>query len=195
MNSSQSATPQPAPARSMTGYARVRKLAGETEVIVSVKSVNHRSLDIHFHCSSDLDPLETEMRALVRRRLTRGHVEVRVALAGGTASARPAMNRALLEAYMAGFEEAAAQYSLTGATPDLNAAFRVAGMFGDTTEREIGASLNQAILTALSEALDQLSTCASVKLRNWFQRCSATMTVSVKPRRNWRASVPARSLV
>lgn len=156
MNSSQSAITKAAPARSMTGYARVRQMAGETEVIVSVKSVNHRALDIHFHCSSDLDPLESEMRALVRRRLTRGHVEVRVALSGGGATVRPMVNQALLEAYMAGFAEAAQRFSLPDAAPDLNAAFRVSGMFNDTADREIGAPLNQAILSALAEALDQL---------------------------------------
>lgn len=156
MNSSHPAIAQTAPARSMTGFARVRKVVGQTEVTVSVKSVNHRALDIHFHCSSELDPLEGEMRTLVRRRLTRGHVEVRVNLSGGDASARPAMNRELLEAYMSGFREASAQYALDGAAPDLNAAFRVAGMFGESTEREIGPALNQAILSTLDEALDQL---------------------------------------
>jgi uncharacterized protein (TIGR00255 family) len=157
MNSSQSATPQPARAHSMTGFARVRRMVGETEVTVSVKSVNHRALDIHFHCSSELDPLEGEMRAMLRRRLTRGHVEVRISMFGGAAAARPALNRPLLEAYIGGFQEAVNQYSLPDATPDLNAALRVPGMFGDTAEREIGTTLHQAILEALAEALDHLN--------------------------------------
>ncbi len=64
----------------MTGYARVRTSAGDTEIVLSVKSVNHRALDLHFHCPAELDPMENDMRALVRRKLTRGHIEIRVSV-------------------------------------------------------------------------------------------------------------------
>jgi uncharacterized protein YicC (UPF0701 family) len=33
----------------MTGFARVRKTVPEGEIVLSVKSVNHRALDLHFH--------------------------------------------------------------------------------------------------------------------------------------------------
>jgi uncharacterized protein (TIGR00255 family) len=72
-------------------------------------------------------------------------------------AARPALNRELLEAYIDGFEHAKNQFSIPGAALDLNAALRVPGMFGDTTEREIGTPIHQAILTALAEALDHLN--------------------------------------
>jgi uncharacterized protein YicC (UPF0701 family) len=36
----------PAPLRSMTGFARVRYPLGDGELVVSAKSVNHRSLDL-----------------------------------------------------------------------------------------------------------------------------------------------------
>ena len=38
-----------APLRSMTGFARVRRPLGEGEVVVSVKTLNHRALDLHIH--------------------------------------------------------------------------------------------------------------------------------------------------
>ena len=41
--------------RSMTGYARVRKLADDREFIITVKGVNHRGLDIHFRMAPELD--------------------------------------------------------------------------------------------------------------------------------------------
>ncbi len=42
----------------MTGFARVRVNVDEGEFALSVKSVNHRGLDVHFHMSADLDSFE-----------------------------------------------------------------------------------------------------------------------------------------
>ena len=43
---------------SMTGFARLKKTIQGIDAVISLKSVNHRGLDLHFHMSSDLDPFE-----------------------------------------------------------------------------------------------------------------------------------------
>jgi uncharacterized protein (TIGR00255 family) len=156
MNSAQSPAPQPAPVRSMTGYSRVRKTAGDVDIVLSVKSVNHRALDLHFHCPSELDPIENEMRAMVRRSLTRGHVEIRVSLPRAAAVAGLDLNLPLLEAYIQAFRKASAQHGLT-ADPDLNSALRLPGMFGEPAEPELRTDAQQAVLEALAEGLDILN--------------------------------------
>jgi uncharacterized protein (TIGR00255 family) len=156
MNSALSTTPQYPPIRSMTGYARVRKTAGDTEIVMSVKSVNHRALDLHFHCPSELDPIENDMRALVRRKLIRGHVEVRVSLVRTAAGAALELNRPLLEAFIQAFRKASAEH-LLATEPDLNSALRLPGMFGDQVERELRTDAQQAVVQSLSEALDILN--------------------------------------
>jgi uncharacterized protein (TIGR00255 family) len=155
MTDSPSAAPRTTPARSMTGFARVRKSAAGAEIVVSVKSVNHRALDIHFHCSAELDPLENDMRALIRRRLGRGHIEVRASLTRSRASAEFAVNTALLDAYVRAYRSAAAEYGLPP-DPDLNFAFRFPGMLGELEDREIEPELRAGVLEALREALDSL---------------------------------------
>lgn len=142
--------------RSMTGYARVRTTSGDTEIVLSVKSVNHRALDLHFHCPSELDPLENDMRAVVRRKLTRGHVEVRVTLSRVSATGGMELNRPLLEAYLEAMSQAAAAHGLEN-DPDLNAALRVPGMLGEPVDRELQSETQQSILAALDEALDTLN--------------------------------------
>ncbi len=62
----------------MTGFARARRPLGDGELVVSVKTLNHRSLDVHVHAPSVADPFENAMRALVKSHLARGHVEVRI---------------------------------------------------------------------------------------------------------------------
>jgi uncharacterized protein (TIGR00255 family) len=136
----------------MTGYARVRKSIDNTDVVVSVKSVNHRSLDLHFQTSSELDALEQDMRALLRRRIVRGHIEVRVVMSRTETASGVALNKALLRAYLEAFHEAGGQAGID-AEPDLNAALRVPGMLADAIESDLPTSLRESILSALEEAL------------------------------------------
>jgi uncharacterized protein (TIGR00255 family) len=146
------------PLRSMTGFARAHRPLGDGELVVSVKTLNHRSLDVHVHAPSVADLFENAVRALVKSRLTRGHVEVRIsfppaAMNGGSA----ALNRHLLEEYLGAFRQAAAEHKLN-AQPDLNAALRIPGMFGEAVEAsELPAGTETAILDALAGALDELN--------------------------------------
>ena len=39
----------------MTGFARVRKTFEEGEIVFSLKSVNHRGLDLHIHLPEEMD--------------------------------------------------------------------------------------------------------------------------------------------
>lgn len=149
-----------APPQSMTGYARVRRPASNSgEVLVSVKSVNHRGLDIHLHTSLDLS-VENEVRTAIKKRLTRGHVEIRIGIVKGTQGETAALNRPLFESYLASLKEAA-EVAGVPLTVDLAAAMRLPGMISGSaggSERELPAEDEKAILSALEEALEVLAT-------------------------------------
>src|SRR5580704_1471818 len=139
--------------RSMTGFARVRKIAEDTEIVFSLKSVNHRGLDLHFHLPSALDALENDIRGILKSGVARGHVQINLSLArvsGDTAG----LNRPLLALYMNAFREAAELHNITDQQPDLNAALRIPGMLGVVAENtEIGEQLSKAILGAVAEGV------------------------------------------
>jgi uncharacterized protein (TIGR00255 family) len=143
---------------SMTGYARVRRpVTGGGEVSVSVKSVNHRGLDIHIHTSLDLS-VENDVRAAIKKRLTRGHVEVRVGIVRSQAgSDAVSLNRTLFDAYLAAVREASEAAGVPPAI-DINAALRIPGMISSATERELSSDDEKIVLAALDEALDVLAT-------------------------------------
>lgn len=143
--------------RSMTGFARVRRPLGEGELVVSLKSLNHRGLDIQIHAPSAVDPFEGAIRAAVKERVVRGHVEVRVSLPQASSSGGAAvLNHALLEEYLKAFREAAAQHGLDS-KPDLNAALRLPGMFADEGEAEPPPDAESALRAALAEAIEELN--------------------------------------
>ncbi len=142
----------------MTGFARVKKPFARGEVLFSLKSVNHRGLDLQFRMPSELDPMEGELRAALKNGLARGHVQVHVSVERTGGPGAPALNRALLDAYMRAFPEAAALYGFEGERPDLNSALRVPGMLSPAGEPEdLGEDVAKAVLEAAAEALALLN--------------------------------------
>ena len=139
----------------MTGFARVRKAAPDGEIVLSVKSVNHRGLDLHFHLPPELDPFETGLRTAVKKYVARGHLQIHVAYAS-TSNGGTALNAQMLTAYMQAFKEAASAFP-TKVQPDLNAALRIPGMLRVETRNEPGPELEQSLLEAMQEALKKLN--------------------------------------
>lgn len=142
--------------RSMTGFARLRKQLEQAEVVVSLKSVNHRGLDLRFFLPPELEGLESEMRGRLSRALVRGHVEVRIELRRTPRAGALELNRGLLEACLAAFRQAAADYGLAG-EPDLNAILRFPGILAPAAEPETGREFERGVLEALEEAAAELN--------------------------------------
>jgi uncharacterized protein (TIGR00255 family) len=143
-------------ARSMTGFARVRKTVPEGEIAVSIKSVNHRGLDIHFHMAPELDAFEGSIRNAIKAKVARGHLQVHVQFNRTAAVGSSSLNRPLLQAYLQAFLEASEQLRAE-CKPDLNAALRVPGMLQGTNPAEPDTDLEQPLLEATAEALDLLN--------------------------------------
>ena len=141
--------------RSMTGFARVKKSSASGEVVVTVKSVNHRGLDIHFHMSDELDVFENALRSALKRHVLRGHFQVRVVFTR-TQAAAPALNHGLLEAYVGAFRQAASEMGIAG-EPDLNTALALPGMFRETEGDQPEEAAEQLLVSALEEAAVSLN--------------------------------------
>ena len=87
----------------MTGFARVRKTVDEGEISLSLKSVNHRGLDLHFHLPQELDGLENEVRSVVKSGVARGHVQIHVSFARTSAAVQAPVDWQLLDVYVEAF--------------------------------------------------------------------------------------------
>jgi uncharacterized protein (TIGR00255 family) len=146
----------PAPVRSMTGFARAQASTERGEVTVSIKSLNHRGLDLHFHLPAELDPLEGAMRAAIKRSVTRGHLDIRASFAPLQETAGGTLNEPLFRAWLAAFQQAAAAAGFS-AEPDLNQAFRIPGMFGVPPEQPGDADVEKDVVAAVEAALDALN--------------------------------------
>lgn len=144
------------PIRSMTGFARVSRPASSGELTLSIKTVNHRGLDMHFHMPMELDAVEPALRTLLRKRVTRGHVQVQVhykknPVSGGAG----AINEPLLRAWVDSFRAAADKLGLDS-VPDLNQALRLPGMMDARSEESVDEDLGDLAMSAAAEAVDEL---------------------------------------
>ncbi len=142
--------------RSMTGYAQVKtNIDDELTLTLSLKSVNHRFLDLHLRLPVELDPVEMKVRRLLKERLHRGHIEVTLSLerSGGAAFS---VNRELVGGYLRTFREVAEEFGVS-AEPDLNAVLKLPGALNAAEDGDGMASLEKQVAAALEECIERLN--------------------------------------
>lgn len=149
----------------MTGFAQVRgeiqrqnltptAANGRLAFALSLKSVNHRFLDLHFRLPSGSDSLEMQLRRLLKEKIARGHIEVSLTLERSTGETF-SLNRELVGGYIAAFRAAAAEFSLA-TPPDLNAILRIPGAL-DSSDDVNDAEIEPAVMARVGEALERLN--------------------------------------
>ncbi len=145
-------------AASMTGYARTHSVSDELSLFVSVRSVNHRFLDLQLRMPPEIEPFEAKMREMIKKQVHRGQLQVTVSLRWRLPAVRVHLNQALIDAYLEAYREAAKRHGIT-ADADLNTLLRVPGMIA-MNETEMGeqhqAVLEAAFTDCLSRALTEL---------------------------------------
>jgi uncharacterized protein (TIGR00255 family) len=147
---------QTMPIRSMTGFAQVKgQLNGQSSFTLSLKSVNHRFLDLHFRIPSDNDSLEMKLRRLLKDHIARGHVELTLSVERGGAAGAVALNKQLVGGYVHAFRAAAAEFSLA-AEPDLNVILRMPGAM-DASDNLASGQFEAAVLAKVDDVLGRLN--------------------------------------
>jgi uncharacterized protein (TIGR00255 family) len=141
--------------RSMTGFAQVRgQVNAQLAFSLSLKSVNHRFLDLHFRPPSDTDALEMKLRRMLKEKMARGHVEVILNLdRSGTNGV--ALNRQLIAGYVTAFRAAADEFGIEG-EPDLNVVLRMPGAMDSGAEKS-NDELESAVMAQVENALFRLN--------------------------------------
>jgi uncharacterized protein (TIGR00255 family) len=143
------------PIRSMTGFAQIKgQINGQLSFTLSLKSVNHRFLDLHFRMPSESDSLEMKLRRLLKEKVARGHLELTLSIDRGGGEGL-ALNRDLVGGYIKAFRAAAAEFGLA-AEPDLNVILRLPGAMDASTGAAEG-ELESAVLSKVEEALRRLN--------------------------------------
>ena len=142
--------------RSMTGYSQVKMNADDQFAFtLSLKSVNHRFLDLHLRLPAEMDPIEMKVRRVLKDRLHRGHIEVTLSLerSGGAAFS---VNRELVGGYLRTFREVAEEFGVS-ADPDLNAVLKMPGALNAAENGDALAAMEKQVTAALEQCIERLN--------------------------------------
>lgn len=150
--------------RSMTGFASLTLEDEEATVRVTIRSGNHRFLDLQLHLPKSLSDLEPRVRSCLQKRLSRGRVELAVSVhLRSTAGSSVELNTDVVRALSVAFDDARTQGLISGAlTPGdllrLPQAVTIRERAGDvdqTRDAHVAASVEKAVVQAV-EALDSM---------------------------------------
>jgi uncharacterized protein (TIGR00255 family) len=149
--------------KSMTGFASLTEDDEAATITVTVRSVNHRFLDLQLRLPSSFAPLESRLRARVQQRLARGRVEVSVSVQQRRAPMLEVeLNEAFLQALSAALDRAREQGFVQGAmTPGDLLRFPQALAIKDRSEESAAAddqstALSDRVEEAVAAALESL---------------------------------------
>jgi len=159
MTSPPISNPGHASVSSMTGLARVAvEVNSQTSYVLTLKSVNHRFLDLQLRLPSGFDALEMELRRVLKEQLLRGHVELTLVV-DRSAQQHSGYNRDLVASYVEAFQAAAQEFELQG-QPDLNVILRVPGVLqAESRSNEFeNAALSASVLEQVVPLIASLKT-------------------------------------
>jgi uncharacterized protein (TIGR00255 family) len=151
------------PIYSMTGFARSQVRVplpngDQLSYTLTVKSVNHRFLDVQLRLPSGLDALEMELRKALKDALVRGHVDLTLQV-DRSSQQTAGYNRDLVNGYLAAFSAAREEHGLTGQQPDLNAILRLPGALqGDSRGDDDQTALVESVQREIAPLLEELKT-------------------------------------
>jgi uncharacterized protein (TIGR00255 family) len=142
--------------KSMTGYAQARAVENGWSLRVTIRSVNHRFLDLRLRMPDGFEPLEPRIRQLIRERIRRGHLDVTVhyELAGPSAVG---VNQDIAAAYLQVANALRKQFGLQS-EPDVASIMRLPGVVGPAApslESEL-ERLEMVVSRCMIESLDKL---------------------------------------
>jgi len=173
---------------SMTGYGRSRHSSDGRELLIELKTVNHRFLDVSFRLPKPLTFLEDPLRTRINvGALKRGHLDVSITYQNNRPDANAVIiDRALLLACAA--QTSVLAEELNKLPPTVTELIHLSGALTITQADEDAEAVTMLALAAYDDALSQLmamrrregETLASDLFANLDQTEALTETIAVR---------------
>lgn len=142
---------------SMTGYARATGAVPGASFTCELKSVNGRGLDLRLRLAPGFDSLESEIRQLVAKMVSRGSVTLNLAVERDGAGGELLINQQALATVLAAMSDLAGK--INAVPPSLDGILGLKGVL-EQRDRPLAAAheetLTAAILAGVAEALVDL---------------------------------------
>ena len=162
--------------KSMTGYAQARVEQDGWAVQLSLRSVNHRFLDLRIRMSEGWDALETEIRRISREQVRRGHLDVTVQVEAANGRSI-SINREVAAEYLKAAKSLGEEFGVK-TDPDLAAILRLPGVTSSSApaEGEI-EKLTGLVRSCLADAIGRLDHMKQIEGRTLREELSRRLAI------------------
>lgn len=141
--------------RSMTGYGRSEKTIGEKQVMVEIRSLNGKQIDLLLKIPSPLKPREFDIRNIINEHLQRGSIECTITIKLNGTAKPSSINMELVTAYYHQLKSLA-QHLEADHDQLLSSILRLPDVVATSTEVVTDEEWS-AVKKVLEEALDMLN--------------------------------------
>jgi len=142
--------------KSMTGYGRAEEAKDGQKIVVELKSVNHRFLEVIFRSPLAISSFEIEMKRRIAEKIKRGRIEVLIFWEAENAG-EPAkvLNLEAARSYFGALTKLKEELGLTGEI-DLKTMMAFRDIFSPPAQAEIGEDVSNKVSNVLETALDKM---------------------------------------
>jgi len=143
-------SPKSTPLASMTGYARATGAVPGAAFTCEVKSVNGRGLDIRLRLAPGLDALESDIRQLIGKALSRGSITLNLSIEREGAGGELLVNQQALTTVLAALSQLSTMVDAT--KPSLDGILGLKGVL-EQRDRPLSADGDENLAAALLDAV------------------------------------------
>ena len=140
----------------MTGFGKTTVEIKNKKIVIEIKSLNSKQLDLNLRMPALYKEKEMEIRSMVKEGLDRGKVDMAVYFDSSESDRAVAINRAVVEQYFGQLTEIAAQL---GVEPDKDALLQTIMRFPDTLQvqaEQLDEEEWQALRAGITQALAEI---------------------------------------
>lgn len=139
--------------KSMTGFGAGRADSSNSQIDVSIRSVNGRYLETRFHLPREFHPFESDLRSILEKYFTRGTLDLFVSrkVKPEQSQSKVVVNRDLAKQYSLAYKQIAKDLKLKNSA-SVEAIARLPEVIRLESETEVSATEKKALLAAFEKA-------------------------------------------
>ena len=142
--------------QSMTGYGKAVAEIGEKKIIVEIKSLNSKAMDLSTRITPLFKEKELEIRSIVTTVLERGKVDLCIYLDSGNTTNAQSINKVVFKNYLQQIKEIAESENLDMPQDWFQTILRMPDIYSTTQQEEISENDWNTLKKAIEDAVNAL---------------------------------------
>ena len=143
----------------MTGFGKAIAECGDKNIVVEIKSLNSKTLDINTRIAYIYREKDLEIRSIVAEKLQRGKIDVSIYCESKEANGVKVINETLVKSYCQQMQKLAAEMNIPASAQSIfDAVIRLPDVFSAETSGELSDEESAILMQVLLQAIEKITT-------------------------------------